>query len=182
MDDWPYIVSLKVQNPITMSSFRLRPRFRHTTDSDFESIQMAISTEAKKEGFGFELDIRDDHITVRIPEKERHFWSPQLDLSFEQEDASTQIRGHYGPNSNTWVLFTYGYAMLAILFFFAGIWVASKLTLHKPAPEAWLLVLFVALAFVLYLIAQFGQKIGAEQMYRLHFFYQKAMGGKIRIE
>ena len=165
-----------------MSSFRLRPRFRHYTDSDFEAIRKMVEKEIEDAGATCDLDIRSGHISVKIPEQERDFWSPQLDLSIEPEGDKTLIRGFYGPNPNTWILFTYGYVILGILFFFTGIWVMSKMTLHKSAPEAWILLILVVLAAILYLIAQFGQKLGAEQMFRLHFFYQKVIGEKIKIE
>ena len=42
-----------------------------------------------------ELNILTGHIIVRIPEAERHFWSPQLNLSIEDEEGTTLIRGFY---------------------------------------------------------------------------------------
>lgn len=143
-----------------------------------------VENELNSEDIACDLDIRNGHISVKIPENDRHFWSPQLDLSIEKEegDENTMIRGHYGPNPNTWALFTYGYVILGILFVSAGIWAMSKLTLGKSAPEFWLMLLFALMAATLYILAQFGQKIGAEQMYQLHFFYQKAIGEKIKIE
>jgi len=166
-----------------MSSFRLRPRFSHYTDSDFNAIRNMVENEVGPEGTDCDLDIRNGHISVKIPDKERHFWSPQLDLSIEKEEGEdkTLIRGHYGPNPHTWALFTYGYVILSILFVFVGIWVMSKYTLGKSAPEIWLLLALAALGVSLYIVAQFGQKLGAEQMYQLHFFYQKAIGEKIKI-
>jgi hypothetical protein len=147
-----------------MSSFRLRPRFRHITDSEFEDIRKMVENEIKTKESKCKLDIRKGHISVKIPEAERTFWSPQLDLMIEkvEEDEKTLIRGHYGPNPNTWALFTYGYVILGILFVSAGIWGMAKLTLNKPAPELWLLLVITGLAATLYIIAQFGQKLGAE--------------------
>jgi hypothetical protein len=167
-----------------MPSFRLRPRFSHFTDRDFEDIRKMVEDEIKTKGASCKLDIRNGHISVKMPENERHFWSPQLDLMIEKEEGEekTLIRGHYGPNPNTWALFTYGYVILGILFVFVGIWGLSKFTLHKPAPELWLLLVITTLALALYIIAQFGQKLGAEQMFKLHFFYEKAIGEKINIE
>ena len=167
-----------------MSSFRLRPRFRHYTEHDFEWVKEMVENEIRNEGALCKLDIRQGHISVKIPESDRNFWSPQLDLSIEKEEGEekTLIRGFYGPNPNTWALFTYSYVILGMCFVLAGIWGLSKYSLGKPAPELWFMLLFAILALTLYLIAQFGQKMGAEQMFRLHFFYQKAVGEKIKIE
>jgi hypothetical protein len=165
-----------------MSSFRLRPRFQHITYSTLAEIEQLVKNELDLENIKCDLRIISGHIQMRIPKGERHFWSPQLDLSIEEEDEKTLIRGFYGPNPNTWALFTYGYVILGILFTFTSMWVLSKWTLDKAAPESWLLLIFALLALSLYLIAQFGQKIGAEQMYELHFFYQRVIGEKIKIE
>ena len=165
-----------------MSSFRLRPRFMHYTSSTQEEIEQMVRQEIEKEDEVCDLRVLSGHIRVRIKEEERHFWSPQLDLSIEKEDGKTLIRGFYGPNPNTWALFTYGYVILGILFTFDAIWCLSKWSLDKPAPESWSLLIIAALALALYIIAQFGQKIGAEQMYKLHFFYQRVIGERVTIE
>jgi len=165
-----------------MSSFRLRPRFMHYTNSNQEEIEALVKNEMKSENEACDLNILSGHIVIKINEKDRHFWSPQLDLSIEEEEGKTLIRGFYGPNPTTWALFTYGYVVLGIIFTFVGIWGLSKWTLDKPAPELWLLLVIGILALVLYIFAQFGQKIGAEQMYRLHFFYQGVLGEKIKIQ
>lgn len=165
-----------------MSSFRLRPRFKHYTSSTQKEIEKMVLDEMQSEEEKCNLSVRSGHIVVRINEKEKHFWSPQLDLSIEEEEGQTLIHGFYGPNPHTWALFTYGYVILGIVFTFVGIWCLSKWTLHKSAPELWLLMIIAILALTLYIIAQFGQKIGAEQMYKLHFFYQRVIGEKIKIQ
>jgi len=145
-------------------------------------IENMVRKEKQSNQEACDIKVLNGHIVIRIPAHERHFWSPQLDLSIEEEEGKTLIRGFYGPNPNTWALFTYGYVVLGILFTFAGIWGLSKWTLGKSAPEFWWLLVFSILALAMYIIAQFGQKIGAEQMYRLHFFYQRVIGERIRIE
>lgn len=167
-----------------MSSFRLRPRFQHFTDLDVKAIESLVQKEKENADTDCDLSILSGYIVVRIPPEDRHFWSPQLSLSIEEEeeDGKTLIRGFYGPNPNTWALFTYGYAVLGIAFVFIGIWGMAKLTLDKAAHELWILPILGVLALTLYIIAQFGQKLGAEQMFKLHFFYQKVIGEKIKIE
>ena len=164
-----------------MSSFRLRPRFKHLTSFTSEAIEEMVKEEVTNDQEECELSVLSGHIVIKICEKERTFWSPQLDLDIEEEDGKTLIRGFYGPNPTTWALFTYGYVALGIIFTFVGIWGLSKWTLNKPAPELWILLPIVILALSLYIFAQFGQKLGAEQMYKLHFFYQRVIGERIKI-
>jgi hypothetical protein len=37
-------------------------------------------------------------------------------------------------------------------------------------------------AVVLYIIAQFGQKLGVEQTFTLHHFFERSIGSRIHIE
>ena len=45
----------------------------------------------------------------------------------------------------------------------------------------WALPGFAVLAILVYIIAQAGQKLGAEQTFTLHHFFEGAVGGKARI-
>jgi len=165
-----------------MSSFRLRPRFKHFTNLSPAEIENMVKEEKVENGTGYEINMLAGHVSFKVPIKKRNFWSPELTLSIEEGEDKTVIRGFYGPNPTTWALFTYGYVILGILSLFVGMWALAKITLNKPAPELWLLLVFVLLASVLYVVAQFGQKLGAEQMYKLHFFYESVLGEKFKIK
>ena len=56
-----------------------------------------------------------------------------------------------------------------------------KLSLDQEAPILWSLPIFATIAFGMYLIAQFGQKIGVEQTFRLHHFFEETVGEKVHI-
>lgn len=164
-----------------MASFRLRPRFKQFSNITQEQF-LAKALELKQtKGNDFVLQSMNDYLVIKIPSEERHNWSPQLELGFETVDGQTLIRGHYGPNPGTWMLFMYGYAILGIMFSFVGVLVMSKMTLGKPFGEIWYLALIAGLGLALYFGAQLGQKLGAEHMFRLHFFFQEVMGERVNI-
>ena len=121
------------------------------------------------------------HVDIKIPVAERHYWSPQLHISTEQTDDGTIIRGLYGPNPTVWGLFFFGYLTVGVLSFFAAFWGFSQLTLGHDARILWALPVLAVVALVLYLIAQMGQKIGADQMFRLHYFYEEIFHDKVPI-
>lgn len=123
----------------------------------------------------------EGHITLMIPMTERHFWSPQLSLSFEQTDEGTIIRGLYGPNPTVWAIFFFGYISLGILALFALMAGSSQWMLGMEAPLLWVVPACAVVALILYLVAQAGQKVGAEQMYRLHHFYEATVGSVVHI-
>lgn len=162
-----------------MSSFRIRPRFKHLIkNSNKEELEKHICDELRKtKAFVFTHII--GHIYIKIHPKEQHVWSPQLHLSFEQEDENVIVRGLYGPNPTVWALFFFGYVGLGILSLFAGIWGTSLWSLGRDASVLWLIPVFAALAGGLYVVSQTGQKLGAQQMFDIHHFYENLSHDKI---
>jgi hypothetical protein len=167
-----------------MSSFRIRPRFQQLVKAGTEEVEQLF-----KDRIAHEQDqcpcfavFRPGHIILRIPVKEQHFWSPQLSLSIDEHEEGTLIRGLYGPDPSVWTFFAMGYLTLGIASVFVAIIGYSYHMLNKDASLLWLLPVFGVLALVLYLIAQFGQKLGAEQTFRLHHYFEETLGKRIPID
>lgn len=161
-----------------MSSFRIRPRFEQTVPYAAREVEQRVLDALKAPSPLCSGLVIPDYIVLKIPLEDRHFWSPQLSLQLEEEEdgRGTLIRGLYGPNPTVWAFFTYGYGALAILGTFIGIIGLSELTLGKSGQILWVLALLAAMALGLYFIAQTGQKIGAQQTYQLHHFYEQTFG------
>lgn len=133
---------------------------------------------------GCSARILPNFIVMNICPQNRHFWSPQLSISFEvdEEDPNyTVIRGLYGPNPTVWAFFTYGYAALAIIGTFLGMYGFSLYSLGKDATILWVLPVLALCALALYIVAQMGQKIGAEQMFTLHHFFEESIGHRVHV-
>lgn len=154
-----------------MSSFRIRPRFKHFIKTDKADLEQSIQTALLQEKL-FMFTHVPGHICIKIQHPERHVWSPQLDLSFEQDGEQVIVRGLYGPNPTLWVLFFFGYALLGIASLFLSIWGFSVWTLGGDTYFLWALPVLGVAAVVLYLISQTGQKLGAQQMFDIHHFYE----------
>lgn len=168
-----------------MSSIHIRPRFKDRYRMPPEEVVRLIQEHMATLDCGCSAIVRKNFIILRIRPDERHFWSPQLHLSFEvdEEDGSfTIIRGLYGPNPTVWAFFTYGYAALGILATFLGMYGFSKYSLGQDHTVLWSLPVLAVLALILYIIAQIGQKIGAEQMFTLHHFFQDSVGHRVHLE
>lgn len=164
-----------------MSSFRIRPRFKHLVKEAQSDLENRIIHALKAANKSFEYDFRQGYINLKIHRQELHYWSPQLTLTFETTEEGTIVRGLYGPNPNVWTVFFFGYVSLAFLFVVAAMWGFARWNLGLSAEILWSLPVFAAFELGLYLIAQFGQKIGAEQMFRLHLFYEQVVHDKIHI-
>lgn len=164
-----------------MSSFRIRPRFRQQVNFSIDQIQSKILNETQQVNCQCNVSINDVFITIKLPENETQYWSPQLRLTLEENEEGTLIRGLYGPKPSVWAMFFYCYSAIGILAFFAGIYGLVQLSLDMPAPVLWTLPIMAISAIILYLFSQTGQKLGAQQMFTLHNFIETALKIKVRV-
>ena len=147
-----------------------------------EEIQAKIVREVQRTAGCCEIKNFPGYLCLRIPEEERHFWSPRLTLSIDSgEDGKTQLSGIYGPNANVWSIFVYGYLLIGSIGLFSGILGGVQWRIETPAWGLWIFFSMVALAAGLYVFAQFGQKLGAAQTFQLHQIYESAMGRRVEI-
>ena len=164
-----------------MSSFRIRPRFRQEIKADMKDIQDRIANALEERDNPYRVTYLPNQIILKIPMETRHFWSPQLILTLEEKEDGILVRGLYGPNPSIWAMFFFAYSALGIIILFAGMVVLSQLSLGMETPLLWVLPVCTALLVIIYFIAQTGQKIGAQQMFDLHHFYEETLGERIAI-
>ncbi len=163
-----------------MSSFRVRPRFKHLLKGDQAKIEEKIH-EAVSDKAEFIATRLSGHLYIKIHPDEQHFWSPQLDLTFEQDEENVIVRGLYGPKPTLWAIFFFGYVVLGISTTFIGMWGLTRWSLGMSSMILWAIPVFVVLAAILYFSAQTGQKLGAQQMFDIHHLYEETTGDKIEI-
>ncbi len=61
----------------------LRPRFEMELEQQCSQL-LAKFSEAKKNQNKFIVSCIDDHIFIKLPNREQHFWSPQLHLELSE--------------------------------------------------------------------------------------------------
>ena len=166
-----------------MSSFRLRPRFSHVIDSDIETAQHTIVSSAQQHADRCSVKSFPGYVSLHILEKDTHYWSPRLSLSLEPgPEGKTRVDGTYGPHTDVWSAFLYGYMLVGLIGIFSGLLGACQLWLNMPAWGLWIATAMLIIAIGMYLLAQFGQKIGAQQTFLLHQIYEQAVGTTIEIK
>ena len=166
-----------------MSSFRIRPRFKiEVNTSENKLIDLLKSELVEKESSKCVGLVTENYSVIKIPAQERHFWSPQLTLSYQEKDGKTEIRGLYGPNPTVWAVFFFGYALVGIVGLFILVIGFSRYTLGMSTAILWTLPALGIAALILYLVAQTGQKIGADQMYSLHHFFEDTIRKRVPID
>lgn len=164
-----------------MTSFRIRPKFSITTPKRRAAILEALQLNLQQEEASCQGIAIEGHIILKVLPTEEHYWSPQLSILLDEEEDHTLVRGRYGPKSNVWTLFTMSYLAISILSVFISIIGLSRLSLGLSANILWILLLLGGAAVLLYFISQFGQKLGAEQTFTLHHFFEEAIDQKIPI-
>lgn len=166
-----------------MSSFHIRPRFQQVVSLPREEIQERLAESLKRPGSRCTILNFPGFLTIRIPDEDRHFWSPRLTLSFDENDSGeTVITGIYGPNANVWGIFFYSYLCIGFLGVISLVMGISQWAIGKPPSWLWLAGVALFGLIGIYLVAQFGQKLGVQDTFRIHQAYESAVGEEVPIE
>ena len=164
-----------------MTSFIVRPKFRKECPCKPKDLVERINKRLETQHDQIEGKVFLTHGLFRILPVHQHFWSPQLNVSFEETDDGTVLRGMYGPHPTVWAVFLFGYAILGLALFFTTIIGLVKYSLHIESQILWLLPFFLGGLAILYFVAQTGQKMGAEQTFQLHHFFEESIGETVHI-
>jgi hypothetical protein len=164
-----------------MTSFRVRPKFRKECPCKPKDLVERINKRLETQHDQVEGKVFLTHGLFRILPEHQHFWSPQLNVSFEETDDGTVLRGMYGPHPTVWAVFLFGYAILGLALFFTTIIGLVKYSLHIESQILWLLPFFLGGLAILYFVAQTGQKMGVEQTFQLHHFFEESIGETVHI-
>jgi len=116
-----------------------------------------------------------EHAFIRIPEKDQHYWSPEMHVWAREEEKETIIYGVIGPKPKIWTMFIFFYTVVIVTTFFGGSYGIIQLILGIKADFIWSIPIgFLALALV-YGAAFYGQHKGREQMLMLQRFLEAAI-------
>lgn len=158
------------------NSFRVRPRFRVPASLEPELARSRV-VEALSEDLPEGLVMRafPRLVGLHVADEKRHVWSPRLLLNFEaQPDGTTMIEGLYGPETEIWSVFVYGYIFTGMIGLFSAILGGAQLSIGAPPWAFWATGAMAMVAASLYVAAQFGQKLGAWQTFQLHRLWEQA--------
>ena len=110
-----------------------------------------------------------NHLMLVIPIKQRHFWSPWLNLeATTQLPNTTHIAGRFAPNPAVWTGFMMVYASLIVLAFLTIIFAVSQLIMHNNPWALQFLIPIILIAAVMYWSSLIGQRIAQDQMQLLY--------------
>lgn len=154
----------------------LRPRFKFDVDATNETLLLGFETQKTNQS-NFIVTRLDDHVFIRFPKQEQHYWSPQLHLEINKKEENTStIHGLFGPNPTIWTMFMFFHFIVAGLFIAFGIWAYTNMTLDSSYAIQLFLTLFMVIIWItLYLIGRLGKSKGKPDMYKLHAFMKDTL-------
>ena len=165
-----------------MSSFRLRPSFTHLIDLDIEAARERIVQGAREHSDRCSVKSFPSFVSLHVLEKDSHYWSPWLSLGLHPEGENrTRVVGIYGPSTNVWSAFLYGYMLAGTAALFSGMHGACQAWLGMQPWGLWIFTTLLLIMIGMYVFAQLGQKIGAQQTFQLHQIYEEAVAESVEI-
>lgn len=154
----------------------LRPRFQMELEQPSSQL-LAKFSEAKKSQNRFVISCVDDHIFIKLPKQEQHFWSPQLHLEISEKDEnSCSLHGFFGPNPTIWTMFMFLHVAVGILFMVDLTWLYSNYKLENSITIQIVIAAILVLAWILlYFAGAMGKKKGKPGMRELYDFMLKTI-------
>ncbi len=121
-------------------------------------------------------NIRGEHVFFKILPEQRHYWSPEMDITFEKKESGTYVREVIGPNSNIYTLTMSLLFFTIVLLFFALMFLFSQISLDMPTTTTWILIVIgVMIVFLLLLFMYFGRIKAKPQVLLLKEFVDGIM-------
>lgn len=160
-----------------MEKIEIRPRFRYDSPLSppqlLSNLQQALDApDAPVNGL-----IVDQHVYLRIPYDQQHFWSPQLSIEIEAREEGSLASGFFGPRESVWLMYLFFYAFLGFSIMVVSIMGFSQLNLGLSARILWALPVLIILLLLAYLTAKTGQKLGRDEMQLLYRFFTDTVDG-----
>lgn len=156
----------------------IRLRFHIESAYTKEELVAIIKSNLAKEDAVCTGRAKDRYATLLVSKEDRHYWSPQLSLTFEDDDEQKNtclIRGVYGPAPSVWTMFVFFYSLIGFLILIIGVMGLSNMSLGKSSSILWFVPILVVVFFSLYMVSYFGQNMGKEQMIVLHRFFKECL-------
>lgn len=150
-----------------MSEIKFRPRFYIETSLDQKEASELIKKKLLQNNpNAFESSIIEGHLILKINVNNRHFWSPQMDISLNEieNEKGTLIRCLLAPAPAIWTMFMFFYTAVGFGAFIGIMIGLSQWTLEKEMWGIKLTFLSTVLGLILFFISQFGKKMAAEEM------------------
>ncbi len=153
---------------------QIRPKCNLKVDVSARSMLRQIQDQLK-ERQDIKGRIVNNHVYLHHPEKQQHYWSPELHVTILEEEGRTTVKGIAGPNGKVWATFMVFYGLAIMLFIFGGSLGLAEWYLGMHSVWIWSIPVSVVLYVMILLAAQYGQRLGSEQLIQLREYLDDAI-------
>jgi len=158
-----------------MANTKLRPKCRIVSKLSPDEILEKLGDKLTSGTSNYEGQVVQEHAFIRIPEKNQHYWSPELHVWARKEEEETIVYGVIGPKPKIWTMFMFFYTGILTSAFFGGSYGIIQVMLGMEAPFLWSIPLGILGVALVYGAAQYGQYKGKEQMEDLKIFLESSV-------
>ncbi|MBF0286965.1 MAG: hypothetical protein HQM14_04035 [SAR324 cluster bacterium] len=158
-----------------MKRIQLRPRFSLVVPFTSEEVLEIIRIQLAKPEIEFTGKILSGFAILRIPEKEQHYWSPELSLDVEDHENGTLVRCILGPKPAVWTMFASFYGLSIFIGVMGLMFGLSQWSLGLTPYGFWAVLISILFSVVAYGIAVAGQKLGYDQIGQLRSFLEHTL-------
>jgi len=161
----------------------IRPRFRLKSNLPIDEIKQIIEKGLKKDNTVIG-NVKMEYAIVKIPSREQHYWSPELQVHLEKDYDSddTILRCLVGPKQTVWSLFMFVYIGIAVLTLFLGMYGLTQWQLGEFSNFVYVIPVGLLILPSIYTFSKIGQKTGRDQMMHLVSFLYHNLDKKGSVE
>ncbi len=163
-----------------MSALELRPRFKHLLPWPPKEVISRLNEAVSAPDAPVTGSKSGHHFFIKIPQHQRHVWTPQMDLDIEAVgEDKTLVRGLIGPPPSVWTKFIFIYAFAGFMVLFGIITGVPQMMLDKTPIGLYVMAGGFILALIGYLFARSGKQVGKPETKILCDFWIEQVEGHI---
>ncbi len=157
-----------------MSIPKMRPTFSLAVDLTHDQAIDRIRGLLEHPGGSFAGKVVGRHIMLTVSEKDRHFWSPWLDMEVTEDGregggeseagGAVTVHGRFMPHPSIWTGFIAAYFFLITFALFAACYAYAQWATEKSPTALWLVGLCALVTAAIWWSAQVGQRLARGQM------------------
>ena len=154
-----------------MTDLSIRPRFKLETSLTESQIKQLFDDQLKNNNtHGFIGSMKHGHLILRLPKNKKHFWSPQLDVSFISEENKTILNCLITPEPGIWTFFMFVYILSGFGTLIGLMIGTSQYSLDKETWGYWIAIASALLGIIFYIVAQTGKRLALDNRKAFYYF------------
>ncbi|MDB2657217.1 hypothetical protein N9Y60_04095 [Crocinitomicaceae bacterium] len=149
----------------------IRPRFALKIAADPEKAMACLEDGFKKDPTVGGVFAKN-HLFLKVPESEQHYWSPELSVRIEIEEFThyTTVSCLVGPRQSVWALWDFIYTSILLVTLFSGFYGWAQYNVDGYSAWLWVIPFGIIGLSTAFIASKVGQHKGRNQMLHLISF------------